>query len=288
MTSSETLEMPALPLTDQHTLDVLYKAFHLVDLALEKHGVPYFMIGGTLLGARRHGGVIPWDDDGDLAVELRHFAKVRQLVVPELESLGVGCSFGRMGNLKLYPLEGRLLLSEGNVSRPRHPKVDIFPFEKIDGRWTFFSPACRERWEGQYFEGSELERLERVPFGPLEMPAPSAAACESYLRRTYGDSYYTRGVICYSHISSTPIPPIEIEITDRRPGLPSSIYMAQQDCKQGLETIVLQCKPTPDGHLILDHAGPVSGSVPANCPMREVSSDQWRKDSWPRGVASLK
>jgi len=82
--------------------------------------------------------------------------------------------------------------------------VDIFPFEKIDGRWTFFSPACRERWGGQYFEGGELERLERVPFGPLEMPAPSAAACERYLRRTYGDNYYTRGVVCYSHISSTP------------------------------------------------------------------------------------
>ncbi len=220
MTSSETLEMPALPLTDQHTLDVLYKAFHLVDLALEKHGVPYFMIGGTLLGARRHGGVIPWDDDGDLAVELRHFAKVRQLVVPELESLGVGCSFGRMGNLKLYPLEGRLLLSEGNVSRP--------PFEKIDGRWTFFSPACRERWEGQYFEGSELERLERVPFGPLEMPAPSAAACESYLRRTYGDSYYTRGVICYSHISSTPIPPSRLRSrTGDRAYPPRSIWLSR-------------------------------------------------------------
>ena len=34
----------------------------------EAHNLKYFAIGGTLLGAVRHGGYIPWDDDFDVAM----------------------------------------------------------------------------------------------------------------------------------------------------------------------------------------------------------------------------
>ena len=50
-----------------------------LDRVCKRHGLQYFLIWGSLLGAVRHKGFIPWDDDMDVILPRKDFQKLMEL-----------------------------------------------------------------------------------------------------------------------------------------------------------------------------------------------------------------
>lgn len=61
-------------------LDILIE----VDKICRKHNIPYWLDSGTLLGAVRHGGFIPWDDDMDICVMRKDYKLLKKYLSEEL------------------------------------------------------------------------------------------------------------------------------------------------------------------------------------------------------------
>lgn len=55
------------------------------DRVCKKHGLTYFVEGGTLLGTIRHQGFIPWDDDVDLVMFREEYEKLLKIVDQEFQ-----------------------------------------------------------------------------------------------------------------------------------------------------------------------------------------------------------
>ncbi len=57
--------------------DKILETMKFIDKLCREHGIVYYIMGGTALGAVRHGGFIPWDDDLDIFMTPDQYKKFK-------------------------------------------------------------------------------------------------------------------------------------------------------------------------------------------------------------------
>lgn len=122
-----------------------------IHLFCEKYNLKYVMAYGTLLGAVRHKGFIPWDNDMDIAMPRPDFEKFLELVKDNSVGEHLYCAYYRTDPKYHYQVI-RVCDDRTKVYAPylrEQPEkmgvwVDIFP---IDGVWKhpYFHPIQKLR-----------------------------------------------------------------------------------------------------------------------------------------------
>lgn len=170
-------------------VDNLYDLTKLMDYFLKKHDIPYWLIGGSLIGALRNtpGGPIKWDDDVDVAIIKKYKKKLLKMMKHDEE-------FKSRIEYKNHNWGYQYRL-KGDSSKVKRYYYDLFIYERKNGKYGM-------KWytsgypESHYNNLKEIFPLRECNFWDLILPCPNDL---STVHRGYEDmSVLTHG-FRYNH-----------------------------------------------------------------------------------------
>lgn len=179
----------------------------------EENNLVYFLTAGTLLGAVRHKGFIPWDDDVDVVMPREDYERLEQLsqtkpIAPDYYVMGIDLKNCPYPFIKIF--NKSIKLENSLNSLHPHLWLDVFPldgFKKMDEKkmkrtakslnlcGLFLEKACCEfgsgktplrkfanvffiafaKIAGAYFWGEKIDRYcKRYKISECEYLAPMA------------------------------------------------------------------------------------------------------------------
>jgi len=190
--------------------NMLYRTLKFIHDIFTEYGIAYFMVGGTLLGAIRHHGIIPHDDDGDLCIMKKDVPKLRKLV-PIFEKHGYTMEEG------IYEEEDGIVGSKKKKKACTKSKdsctwfitcnkndclgVDLFVMKSSSkGTITYADPYWENASTGGvkcYFNKDLLFPLLPYRFGNFYLYGPNNAV--EHLNRCYGSEWNSKGQVLFDH-----------------------------------------------------------------------------------------
>lgn len=115
-------------------LDILKQVTELCN----RHGLRYYLLGGTFLGAVRHQGFIPWDDDIDIGMPRNDFELFCQIVQEQLKPPLGFVSYKNNGehiyfHPRIYNFNSRVIDRSGVEEKETYAWIDVFPMDGMPG-----------------------------------------------------------------------------------------------------------------------------------------------------------
>ncbi|MBO5230928.1 MAG: LicD family protein [Clostridia bacterium] len=120
-----------------------------VDRICKKHNIAYFLVSGTLLGAIRHKGFIPWDDDIDICMPIDDYKKFCKVSAKELDDAFFLQNF-ETDNTNKWAAKirknGTTVIEKGYENADIHQGawIDIFPLIGINDDETWITRATKK------------------------------------------------------------------------------------------------------------------------------------------------
>lgn len=113
--------------------EVQYRLLSLLDKFhqfCKENNINYSITSGTFLGAIRHNGFIPWDDDIDVGLTRKEYEKLLDAIskhTNELYFIGAELNNGIWPFIKL--IDKTTIIKENGSTRQEYLWIDIFPFD---------------------------------------------------------------------------------------------------------------------------------------------------------------
>jgi lipopolysaccharide cholinephosphotransferase len=245
--------------TDAQDIRILYQMLYDIDYLFTNNNIDYWVDGGTLLGAVRHKGIIPWDDDIDIDIlekDLNKFKKLKSKIKEygyEIHELFWGYKIYplvEIGGTKIKKNEWKEHLKkykDKGLNRPdmykeasktykktkgqayfeyTYPNIDLFISKQYGDKICYNSkkhPEFPEDWQICHFNKKDLFPLKRLKFGSYEVNGPNNP--NVYLDLIYGKDWKTHAYQQFNHKNEKRIEKKKVRLLtkDKRPALPIQV-----------------------------------------------------------------